>query len=185
MHNIMQKFRQSAQELRRTRTLAVTSLFIALNLAMTLMGLRIQVTDQLRITFSFIAEAMIAMLYGPVVAATSGVVTDVLAYIIRPSGGPFFPGFTITAILSGFIYGLFLYRKPINIWRPLAAKTIINVFLNTGLNSVWLHILYGSPLILFLPERVFKNIVFLPIEVILLYMAGSVIQRSVMRYSME
>ena len=47
------------------------------------------------------------MLFGPGVGGAVGALSDILGYAVRPTG-PYFPGFTVTAALSGVIFGLLL-----------------------------------------------------------------------------
>ena len=102
-------FKRSAKELGDIRCLVVTALLIALDLALkALMPLKI--TDDIKISFAFIAVAAIGMLYGPVVCALACVVTDVVGFFISNStGGAFNPLFTLIEVMGGVLYGLFLY----------------------------------------------------------------------------
>ena len=102
-------FKRSAKELGDIRCLVVTALLIALDLALkALMPLKI--TEDLKISFAFIAVAAIGMLYGPTVCALACVVTDVVGFFINNStGGAFNPLFTLIEVTGGVLYGLFLY----------------------------------------------------------------------------
>ncbi|MDO5603425.1 MAG: folate family ECF transporter S component, partial [Oscillospiraceae bacterium] len=164
MSKIRDQLRDSAAQLKSPRALALTALFIALNIAMDALNLRIQLTPDLRIGFGFLTSAMVGMLFGPVVAMTAGAATDILGWLVNTGGGAYFPGFTLTAILAGLIWGLFLYQRPLKWWRCLGAKLVINVFLNIFLNSVWMHIYYGKAMIVAdLPLRIGKNLLLLPV----------------------
>ena len=68
-------------------------------------------TATLRIGFGFLPIAIIAMMYGPLSAGVAYALGDLLGMMIFPNGS-YFPGFTLTAFLTGVIYGLVLYRKP-------------------------------------------------------------------------
>ena len=85
----------------------VTALLIALNLVLKFF-LGWQVTDELKISFAFVALAAIGMLFGPTVGALAGVVTDVAGFLIKPSGS-FSPLFTLVEVTGALLYGLFLY----------------------------------------------------------------------------
>ena len=103
-------FKRSAEELKSLRCLAVTSILIALDLVMKAY-LNFKITDDLKISFAFVAIAAIGMLYGPTVCALACVVTDVVGFFIsNTSGGAFNPLFTLVEVTGGVIYGLFLYR---------------------------------------------------------------------------
>ena len=100
-------FKRSAKELGDIRCLVVTALLIALDLALKFY-LNLQVTDDLKISFAFVAIAAIGMLYGPTVGALSCVITDVVGFLLKPSG-TFSPLFTLVEVMGGVLYGLFLY----------------------------------------------------------------------------
>ncbi len=93
---------------------------------------------------------------------------DILTYILKPTG-PFFFGFTLSAILKGLIYGFILYKKPLSLRRIFIANMISLIFITLLLDTYWLTILYGKAFLIFLSERLIK-IVLLPIETSLLYL---------------
>ncbi len=93
------------------RALAVTAVLIAINITLDLLNIRIQLTPQLRIGFGFLTSAMVGMLFGPVVAMTAGAATDLLGWLVNNGGGAYFPGFTLTAVLAGLIWGVALYKN--------------------------------------------------------------------------
>ncbi len=106
---ILGKFKRSAKELGSLRCLVVTALLIALDLALK-MASTLNLSDELKISFAFVAVASIGMLFGPTVAGLSCVVTDIIGYFLRPTGGAFNPLFTLVEVMGGVIYGLFLYE---------------------------------------------------------------------------
>ncbi len=181
MQNLRRMFTDSAKELKSIRTLAITAVFIALNVTMDLLNIRIQLMLDLRIGFGFVCNAMVGMLFGPVVAMSAGFATDVLGYLVNTGGAAYFPGFTVTAVLGGLVWGMMLYKQQVTVWRAICAKGIINLFLNTGLNSVWMCLFYGSAMKAILPVRFLKNIAILPLEVFLLVLVGGVVSTAVRR----
>lgn len=71
----------------------------------------------------------------------AGVCTDVLGYFAgNLSMGAYFPGYTLTAVVGGLIWGLWLYPRKITVWRAIGAKTCINLFCNICLNTLWLTV---------------------------------------------
>ena len=169
------RFQQSAQELHKTRTLAVTALFIAMNITMDAMNIRIQLTPQLRIEFAFLANAMVGMLFGPVVAMMAGAAGDLVGFLFNNGGGAYFPGFTVTAVLAGLVWGIAFYRRPVSYRRAFCAKLVVNLLLNICLNSIWLKILYGKGLLADLPLRIFKNVAMLPLEALMLVAVSGIV----------
>lgn len=106
---ILGKFKRSAKELGTLRGIVVTALLIALDLALKLAS-TVNISDDLKLSFAFVAVASIGMLFGPTVAGLSCVITDVIGYFLRPTGGAFNPMFTLVEVMGGVIYGLFLYE---------------------------------------------------------------------------
>nr|WP_319487488.1 folate family ECF transporter S component [uncultured Caproiciproducens sp.] len=170
----LHSIKSSVRELTSVTTIAVCGLLIALNAVLGL--LTVVISNVLQIRFSFLTVAASGMLYGPVVGGIVGAVGDIVNYMFRPSG-PFFPGFTLNAIITGFIYGLILYKKPVTIWRVLAANTIIMILVNFLLNSLWLSMMYGQAFLAVLSVRIVTNLILLPINVALLYTLTKFIQK--------
>lgn len=125
-------------------------------------------TPILRIGFGFLPVAMMGILYGPLWAAIGYAVGDILGMMIFPSG-VFFPGFTVTAALTGLVFGIFLHGKEKITWKNvLPASLIIVLGLNLCLDTIWLSIMMGDAFIALLPTRILKCAVMLPIHIILI-----------------
>ena len=130
-------------------------------------GLFIPVGENLRVYFGYLAMALCGWVCGPVLACLTGIAADLIGFMIFPSG-PFFAGYTLTAALGGLLYGLFLYRRPVTLWRLLLCKLTVNVLCNIGLNTVWSAVLFSKGYLFYLGQSIVKNIVMLPVEVALL-----------------
>lgn len=101
-------FKKSAAELKTLRCICVTAILIALALVLKTF-LNVQMTEDMKISFAFVAVAAIGMLYGPTVAGLACVVTDIVGYLLKPTGA-FSPLFTLVEVAGGVIYGCFLYN---------------------------------------------------------------------------
>ena len=64
----------------------------------------------IKIGFSFVPIAIAAIAYGPVEAGIVGGVGDLVGALLFPIGA-YFPGFTLTAFLTGAVFGLFLHKR--------------------------------------------------------------------------
>lgn len=168
-------FRQSAQKGKGTQALAVTAMFIALIIVFN--RLTIWAAPTLKIGFGFLALACIARLYGPVMAMKAGAIADIVSYILYPVGGFYFPGFTLTGLLEGMVYGCCLYGGSLNWRRVLLARMLVSFLLNVGLNSFWLKIFYGQAILTILPMRLLKSVLLFPVDVLLLFGLIRVIDR--------
>ena len=124
-------------------------------------------TPILRIGFGFLPVAMMGIMFGPVWAAAGYAIGDLLGMLIFPSSA-YFPGFTLTAFLTGLVFGLFLHNREITWKRVLPASLIIILGCNLILDTLWLSILMGDGFIAMLPTRIFKCAVMLPIHLILI-----------------
>ncbi|MBQ7059829.1 MAG: folate family ECF transporter S component [Firmicutes bacterium] len=166
MKKILTSFSASLAELKNIRSLTGLSMLLALDLVLNLVA-SIQITESLRLSFSFIAAALMGMLYGPTLAGLACGIVDILQLFIKPTG-PYFPGFTLSAVLTGIIFGLFLYKNQCSLKRIIISKALINVFIHLLLNSLWITILYGKAFWANIPGRVVKNVGMLPVEIIIL-----------------
>ena len=73
--------------------------------------------------------------------------------------GGFFIGFTLTAAVGPMIYGFFFYKKPVQIWRVIAATIVVAIVCNIGMNTLWLHIMYNMPFMKTLGVRIVKEMI--------------------------
>lgn len=122
----------------------------------------------LKIYFSFLVISLGCYVYGPAVGILVGFANDTLGFLISNFGEPYFPGYLITAMLSGLIYGTLLYRQRITVLRLVVVRLIINYGSNVLLGSVWKAMLYGKGYYYYFTTGLIKNTTMLPIEVLLM-----------------
>lgn len=151
------------------------SMFIAMEVILTRF-LSIQ-TPIVRIGFSFIPIALSSMIFGPIFGGIAAALADIIGMMIFPSGGAYFPGFTFSAFLTGIIYGLFLYKKQKTLFQVSLAVIAVSLFVNLGLDTIWLWILTGKGLIALLTPRIVKALIMAPIQILMIkslwsYLAG-------------
>ena len=168
-------FRDSMEEFKHVNTVTVMAMFAAISVVLGYFTLVLG--DYLNIGFSTIANQFVYYLFGPVAGGLFGGTLDILKYIIHPTGA-FFPGFTISAMVGGVLYGCFLYKRPISFWRVLAAELTVSIICNMLLGTLWLSMLYGKAFMALLPMRVFKNIMMWPVNSILFYTIGKTLEAS-------
>jgi ECF transporter S component (folate family) len=149
-----------------TTQLVVMALLIALEIILTRF-LSIE-TPTLRIGFGFLPVAIMAILYGPWWTGAAGIVGDLVGMTLMPKAA-FFPGFTFTAFLTGVIFGLILFKKPITWTRSFSAALAVNIICSLCLDTLWLSIMYGDSFLVLLPMRLIKVIIMIPVETILIY----------------
>ena len=98
--NLKETFLFSYRELGKVRTITTVAMFAALSII--LGTFTVQIGNYIKIGFSSLTTVGTGFLFGPIVGGIFGAVTDVVKYMIKPTG-PFFPGFTIVAVIAGFI----------------------------------------------------------------------------------
>ncbi len=160
------RIKSSAKELKSTKSIVLCAALIALYTAINTLSL--YVTQELKLGFSFLVLAVLGMQFGVITGTFAGFLCDLMAYIVRPMGALHL-GFTLTTALTATVFAIFLYRRELKLWRIIVARTIVNVFLNLFLNTIWLSQLYGNGFLALLPGRIYKNIGLLPLEIILIW----------------
>lgn len=91
-------------------------------------------------SFGFLPIAIGGALYGVPAAVMIGGLGDFFGAHLFPVGA-YFPGFTLTNILVGLCYALFLRGHKPN-WLRIAASCTVASLCNLFLNTLWLSILY-------------------------------------------
>jgi ECF transporter S component (folate family) len=129
------------------------------------------------ITFAYLPGAITAILCGPWCALAYGFVSDALQYFANPQGG-YFPGYALSEMVSCFIYAVFLNKRPITIWRVVAARLLILVLVTMGLNYIWMNLMYGTLAGGFYTgARLVNNLVQLPFHAIIITLVGKQLVR--------
>lgn len=163
----MSRMVESASHIKNTRSLVKCAMLLAIQVVLNA-TVSIYVTQNIRISFGFLVVASTAAMFGPVPAMLNAAAADVIGVIIKPAG-PYFPGFTLSAILGALIYGVAFYGRDIKVSTVLIAKLAVDVLVNLALNSLWLQMLYGTAFFAALPARAVKNLLQYPIDVALLF----------------
>ena len=149
------------------RKLVLISLLLALEIVLRRF-LSIQ-TPIMTIGLGFLPIVIVAVLYGPLAAGLTFALGDFIGVMLFPIGA-FFPGFTLTAFLSGVIYGIFLHRRRFNLIRVVLAASVISIFLMLFLNTLWISMIRGTTTLeaylAILVERLIQPAVMIPIQIV-------------------
>ncbi|MDR0978640.1 MAG: folate family ECF transporter S component [Lachnospiraceae bacterium] len=159
--------------------LIVISRFLSINLQLLTIG------------FAFVPIMLSALYLGPKYSAMIAALGDLMGALLFPFG-PYFPGFTISAGITGLIYGLFLYRKPekkmsnkkLILFLTISSAVVLG-FSSVLLNSLFLHVLYGKAFVALLATRVVKDLVMLPIQVIVIFILHKLLHPVIKKYLCE
>lgn len=191
IYRFFRMFSDSAKELKSTRNLVLCAMMAALAIVLSYTT-SFYITPTIKIGFSGLPNRLVDFMFGPVVGTIFGGIMDVLKFLIKPDGGFFF-GYTLTAMVGGFIYGLFYYRlqikKPLDInvetetrtmlvwaWIKVNLKTILLIFIanalvkiicNIGLNTLWTSMMSGKAWLALIPSRLVKNLIQIPVDTVL------------------
>lgn len=158
-------FKKSLLNLSRPITVSTAAMMIALYVAF--YAIKLPIALESRMSLTFLPLMLAGYLLGPAAGMIVGAVGDILAFVFFPNG-QYFPGFTLSAMLGGLIYGYFLYHKAGDVrGRVIASVAAVVVFVNMCLNTVWLSILYKKAFVVFLASRVFLNIIEFPVMILL------------------
>lgn len=130
-------------------------------------------TPILVISFSYIPVMLSAIMLGPWYTMLIAGFADLIGALLFPFGA-YFVGYTISAVISGLIYGLFLYRKKefsnkSFILRLILSTLIVLIVCNCLLNTIWIYITTKEALFAILPTRLLKQLIMLPIQVVSIY----------------
>ena len=166
MKKLATLFQDSYNELKSVKTITAMAMFAAIGII--LGSLTIHIGDFIKIGFSSIANQFVYYLFGPAVGGFYGGALDILKYLVKPTG-VFFPGWTLSAMIAGVIYGCFFYKKKLSIGRVLAAELVVSVVCNIFLGTLWLTIMYEKGFVALLPVRILKNLAMWPVNSFLFY----------------
>ena len=156
----------------KTKNIVTIAMLFALMMISKLFSIPTGFAD-LRISFTYVFFALICMLYGPIAGLVIGLFSDTLGFFIFPNGASFFFPYTIQAMLSGFIYGLCLYKKEAKLENVFFARLLINMIMNVLWGSLCFGWLYNYDLVTtsayMLMYSLPKNLIWLIPQVLVLY----------------
>ncbi len=159
-------WKSALSELSSPKTLIIAAMLIAVRVA--LKSAKIPVADGISVYITFIPNALLGFLCGPVVAFMSGIISDLLGCLLFPVGGYFFP-FTLSEALGSFLYSVFLYRSRISMVRLFSCKLTVNLIINIIITPYLRSLMGGGKtMIAYMMTSVPKNLVLLPVETIIL-----------------
>lgn len=162
---LLDYLRSPFKELKETSNITLCAMLIALCVITSFLSF--YVTNAIKVSFTFIFIALIGMKFGPVIAGSAAFLTDVIQYIVKPVG-PFQPLIALGSAITGIIYGIYLYKSKTSLLRIILSCATVTTVVGCLLNTYALSILYGTPFTAYFITRLPKNIIMLPIEIILL-----------------
>ncbi len=171
----IKKISKSVLEMKNVYALAAIAMLLALRIAL---GFFANATlpffgNQVKVSGAFLPIAITGAMFGPVPAALVGALGDILSFFMNPVGGPYFPGFTISGFLTGFIYGMAFYKNNVTLPRTIIAWVVNALTVETFLAAYWMLIMHGdNPYLIYLSTR-FVSIAFKCVpEILLIFAVG-------------
>lgn len=158
-----------------TKKLVYMAVLVAISIILTRMfGMMLPVGGAMviRLSFGEIPIIMAGLLLGPLAGALTGVAADLLGFMINSFGGPYFPGFTLTAALTGALPALILrhVREKGFSWKQLLVAILItDIITSVIMNTMWLHIMYNKALAVILPPRIIARAMLIPVYTMIIY----------------
>ncbi|MCI8374111.1 MAG: folate family ECF transporter S component [Lachnospiraceae bacterium] len=159
-------FKEQLRSIHSVQGICLGGLFVSLYVVLSLFNIRFSEILEFRLAFLSLAAA--AFYGGPLMGMTVGIAGDVISFFVTPQSAPFFPGFTLTYALMGFLFGIFLYRTKITPGRALLGG-LTEFSLSCTLSTFWLHLMYGMDWQYLLTIRLIKNTIALGVYTILIY----------------
>lgn len=140
-------------------------------------------TPIMKISFAFIPTMLCATWLGPKWTVLLNVLGDIIGATVFPTG-PYFIGYTISTAIAGFIYGMLLYKKDADslsninyLIRLIIATILVAVIVNMGLNTLWTSITTGKAYKVLFVTRVVKQLIMIPIHVIVILFMERVLRK--------
>lgn len=177
--------------MKNTHLLRLTRLAVLIALQVVLSRfLPVNVGSSLKFSFGFVPVVLAGALEGVPGACLVALLSDLIGATLFPSGR-FFIGYTVTAVLSAALYGLFFYhgRTKRSFLMTVLAFTLNALFVTLGLNTLMIAFQYGYLLSetkdlasippkfwALLPGRALQAAVMLPVQVALTHLLLNVLR---------
>ncbi|HHW06147.1 MAG TPA: folate family ECF transporter S component [Clostridia bacterium] len=162
------------------KVLPVLAMLIAVSIILTrTMAVMLPVAGAmtLRLSFGEIPIILAGILFGPLAGFLTGIAADLLGYMINTFGGAYIPGLTLSAGLTGLLPGLLLRNvdKELTFLRLLGAIALTEVVVSICLNTFWLSLAMGVPMVALLPARTLARLLLIVIYTLVIH---TVVNRS-------
>ncbi len=151
----------------RTKELTILAMMVALNVIMAELLKFPIIPKVLELSFGFVPIAVTAMLFGTIPAMIIAVIADIIGALIF-SSGDFFFGYTLTAAVTGLLYGLFLHQKAVGWGRAAIAQALVSLVCFAGLNTLWAYVMGYARTSQYIITRLTVNAIAYPVYVLVL-----------------
>jgi len=147
-----------------TRKLAISALLIAIDVLMTrVFAIN---TPIMRVGLGFAAIVVCGIMYGPGWTALISALGDIVGSTLFPTGA-YFPGFTLTAALTGFIFGFCLHREKPTWFHAISASGLNCVLVSFLANSAMISYISGNSYKSMLAARAIQLLIMFPVQCVI------------------
>lgn len=158
-------FKNSARELKSVKCIVTIGMLLAVAVVLDGFG-TVRIGDAIKINFTFLPLSLIGILFGPVCGGLSGMLVDIIGYLVNPVGA-FIPWLVLISGLEGLIYGMVLYdingEKTIKtVIRIVVARFVVCALCNLTLNTLALYsmgFITGDSFGVLLLARIITNLI--------------------------
>ena len=158
----------------KTKDLVMLALLIGLNIVLSRLVPLINLWN-MKISLTFVTLLIAGYLYGPLGAGLVGGVGDLIGSLLFPIGA-YNPLFTLTAVISGVIFGFFRHDN-LSFTNTILACIINQIGVSLLLNTWFIAITYNASFKALLSTRIIQAIVVLVIEVIVIRLINPFLPR--------
>jgi len=165
----------------KIRNLVFIAMLVAINVLFSRYTM-INIGLDTKFSFEVIAIAFAAYVYGMGGAVIVAGLGDFVGALVKPFG-PYNPAYTVTAIITGLIFAIFLYKK-LNIGRIIASVLASQVLCSLLLNSFWIALFSGTKETLWLAfigkvsTRLTQFAIMTPLKIVLLILLVPVFKQA-------
>lgn len=167
-----------------TKSLVIASFFVGINIILSRVGAIMLFNNSVRLSFGNIPLILSGLLLGPAAGLMTGVVSDVLGFLINSHGGAYHPGFTISAGLTGLIPGMIMVwsmrhgKNRYSLTTIILANVLVYLLISGLLNTIWLTHLLGAGFWVLFPARLASHGIITVINTALTYALMKSFQRT-------
>ena len=152
----------------QVRKISISGLLIATSIILTRLfsgNIIIGGISVLRLSFGQVPLFLAGFLLGPVYGALCRAISDAVGYFLNPMG-PYFPGFTLNAALTGMIPGLSARYMPKNYsWKWILLVIAVSEFITSVcLTPLWLSMMTGKAFIAYVPSNIISRVILVPMH---------------------
>ena len=155
--------------------LTLAAIFIALDVVLNIFSFY-WLTE--KITLQPLAAVFCGWMLGPLYAGVAMGCGDILGMLVASRGWAFHPGYTLSAVLRGVLYGLLLHKRPVTLARSTAVIASVSAFIDFFLGSVWLYELTGRAFFPLMVSKIPGKVALIVVMVTLFYLLAKRLSKS-------